>query len=147
MIKNFWGWYNKVGRAQLTVEITGKVTSGIKAKETVDIHTPTAGVNRCRQIRLLPSNSLAPRCPANASCTPCTRAFSQCIHCPSNYSLGLLSARAHGQELATRGYCPGNWKWIIPPVSSSQSRCYLELNKMTEYSLKPGNCYVELAGN
>jgi hypothetical protein len=42
------------------------------------------------------------------------------------------------KELATRGYCPGNWKWIIPPVSSSQSKCYLQLAHMTEYSLKPG---------
>ena len=40
-------------------------------------------------------------------------------------------------ELQTRGYCPGNWKWIIPPTASSTSSLYLGLNKMTEYTLKP----------
>lgn len=40
-------------------------------------------------------------------------------------------------ELRNRGYCPGNWKWIIPPQASSTSRCYLGLNKMTEYTLRP----------
>lgn len=40
-------------------------------------------------------------------------------------------------EKKTRGYCPGNWKWIIPPMSAAASKCYLGLNKMTEYSLKP----------
>ncbi|CAD7697898.1 unnamed protein product [Ostreobium quekettii] len=40
-------------------------------------------------------------------------------------------------ELATRGYSPGNWKWIISPMSSSTSPCYLGLNKMIEYTLKP----------
>eukprot|EP00775_Hariotina_reticulata_P010070 gene10070-10225_t len=43
------------------------------------------------------------------------------------------------KESRLRGFCPpGNWKWIITPVSSTASRCYLELNKMTEYTLKPG---------
>ncbi len=41
------------------------------------------------------------------------------------------------KERARRGYSPGNWKWIIPPISPTASRCYLELNKMTEYTLKP----------
>jgi len=40
-------------------------------------------------------------------------------------------------ELRGRGYIPGNWKWLIPPISSSQCRAYLNLNKMTEYTLKP----------
>jgi nitric-oxide synthase len=40
-------------------------------------------------------------------------------------------------ELQERGFCPGNWKWIIPPMSSATSRCYLGLNKMLEYTLKP----------
>jgi hypothetical protein len=40
-------------------------------------------------------------------------------------------------EVKTRGYSPGNWKWILPPMSASASRCYLGLNKMTEYTLKP----------
>ncbi len=41
------------------------------------------------------------------------------------------------KEKARRGYVPGNWKWIITPVSPTASRCYLELNKMTEFTLKP----------
>jgi sulfite reductase alpha subunit-like flavoprotein/ankyrin repeat protein len=40
-------------------------------------------------------------------------------------------------ELKSRGYCPGNWKWIIPPFGASLSPCYLQLNKMTEYTLRP----------
>jgi nitric oxide synthase oxygenase domain/subunit/sulfite reductase alpha subunit-like flavoprotein len=40
-------------------------------------------------------------------------------------------------ELETRGYCPGNWKWIIPPMGPSLNKCYLGLSKMTEYTLKP----------
>jgi hypothetical protein len=43
-------------------------------------------------------------------------------------------------EMKARGYSPGNWKWILPPMSASTSRCYLELNKMTEYTLKPVSC-------
>lgn len=35
----------------------------------------------------------------------------------------------HHKELATRGYSPGNWKWIIPPVAAHTSKCYLGLNK------------------
>lgn len=40
-------------------------------------------------------------------------------------------------EMKTRGYCPGNWKWIVPPAAPSSSPCYLGLNKMNEYTLKP----------
>ena len=46
-------------------------------------------------------------------------------------------AQWHAEELKKRGYCPGNWKWIIPPTASSTSSIYLGLNKMTEYTLKP----------
>lgn len=41
------------------------------------------------------------------------------------------------KELRTRGYCPGNWKWIIPPLAASTSEAYLGLSKMTEYTLHP----------
>ena len=40
-------------------------------------------------------------------------------------------------ELSDRGYCPGNWKWVIPPQTSSCSRAYSGLNSMKEYTLKP----------
>ena len=40
-------------------------------------------------------------------------------------------------ELRMRGYSPGNWKWIMPPVIAHTSPCYLGLNTMTEYTLKP----------
>lgn len=40
-------------------------------------------------------------------------------------------------ELKTRGYCPGNWKWILPPFFSSYTAAYMGLNKMTEYTIKP----------
>ena len=33
----------------------------------------------------------------------------------------------HAEELKNRGYCPGNWKWIIPPTASSTSSIYLGL--------------------
>lgn len=31
----------------------------------------------------------------------------------------------------------GNWKWIITPVSPTATKCYLHLNNMTEYTIKP----------
>jgi len=40
-------------------------------------------------------------------------------------------------ELKQRKYCPVNWKWVIPPMSSSTNRAYLGLNKAQEYTLKP----------
>jgi len=43
----------------------------------------------------------------------------------------------YNRELLRRGYSPGNWKWIITPVSPTATRCYLQLNRMTEYTLKP----------
>jgi len=46
------------------------------------------------------------------------------------------------KELKTRGYCPGNWKWIIPPQASATSPAYLGLNKMTEYTLRPAYLYA-----
>jgi len=44
-------------------------------------------------------------------------------------------------EMKHRGYCPGNWKWLIPPFAASQSPAYMMLNKMTEYTLKPAFVY------
>lgn len=41
------------------------------------------------------------------------------------------------KELRTRGYCPGNWKWIVPPMAASLTDAYLGLSKMTEYTLRP----------
>ena len=46
-------------------------------------------------------------------------------------------AKWYAEELKTRGYAPGNWKWIVPPTASSTSSIYLGLNKMTEYTIKP----------
>jgi nitric oxide synthase oxygenase domain/subunit/sulfite reductase alpha subunit-like flavoprotein len=40
-------------------------------------------------------------------------------------------------ELKARGYCPGNWKWIVPPMAASATEAYLGLSRMTEYTLKP----------
>jgi len=40
-------------------------------------------------------------------------------------------------ELKSRRYCPVNWKWVIPPMSSSTSPAYLGLNKTQEFTLKP----------
>eukprot|EP00984_Skeletonema_dohrnii_P013822 scaffold5777_cov144-Skeletonema_dohrnii-CCMP3373.AAC.4 len=36
-----------------------------------------------------------------------------------------------------RRYCPVNWKWVIPPMSSSTNEAYLGLNKALKYTLKP----------
>jgi nitric oxide synthase oxygenase domain/subunit len=46
--------------------------------------------------------------------------------------------------LSTRAAClaAGNWKWIIPPLAASTSPCYLGLNKMIEYTLKPALLYA-----
>ena len=40
-------------------------------------------------------------------------------------------------ELKSRKYCPVNWKWVIPPMSSSTNKAYLGLHKAQEYTLKP----------
>jgi sulfite reductase alpha subunit-like flavoprotein len=40
-------------------------------------------------------------------------------------------------EMRHRQYCPVNFKWIIPPMSSSTNEAYLGLNKAQEYTLKP----------
>ncbi|KAL4440247.1 hypothetical protein ABPG75_003248 [Micractinium tetrahymenae] len=50
--------------------------------------------------------------------------------------------RWYNRELVRRGYSPGNWKWIITPVSPTATKCYLQLNKMIEYTLKPGYWYA-----
>ncbi|CAJ1419388.1 unnamed protein product [Effrenium voratum] len=41
------------------------------------------------------------------------------------------------EELRLRGWCPGNWKWIIPPLAASSVKAYTGLSKMKEYTLKP----------
>ena len=46
-------------------------------------------------------------------------------------------AQWYEDEKKTRGYVPGNWKWILPPTSASTNTIYLGLNKMTEYTMKP----------
>ncbi|KAG2495439.1 hypothetical protein HYH03_006385 [Edaphochlamys debaryana] len=52
------------------------------------------------------------------------------------------------KETKARGWAPpGNWKWIIPPISPTASRCYLELAHMTEFTLKPGYWYAPLWRN
>lgn len=43
----------------------------------------------------------------------------------------------YNTELKNRGYCTGNWKWIIPPFFGSYTICHRGLNKMIEYTLKP----------
>ena len=49
----------------------------------------------------------------------------------------------YNTEETRRGYRPpGNWKWIIPPVNASTSPSYLNLNKMTEFTLKPAYLYA-----
>ncbi len=40
-------------------------------------------------------------------------------------------------EMKHRQYCPVNYKWVIPPMSSSTNEAYLGLNKAQEYTLKP----------
>ncbi len=39
--------------------------------------------------------------------------------------------------IRNRKYCPVNFKWVIPPMSSSTNEAYLGLNKAQEYTLKP----------
>eukprot|EP00985_Skeletonema_marinoi_P008562 scaffold3909_cov138-Skeletonema_marinoi.AAC.7 len=43
----------------------------------------------------------------------------------------------YNDEMRHRRYCPVNWKWVIPPMSSSTNEAYLGLNKALEYTLKP----------
>jgi len=40
-------------------------------------------------------------------------------------------------EMRHRQYCPVNFKWVIPPMSSATNEAYLGLNKAQEYTLKP----------
>ncbi len=47
----------------------------------------------------------------------------------------------YNDEMLHRKYCPVNWKWVIPPMSSSTNKAYLGLNKATEYTLKPAYLY------
>ena len=46
-------------------------------------------------------------------------------------------AQWYEDEKKSRGYVPGNWKWILPPTAASTNQIYLGLNKMTEYTIKP----------
>lgn len=46
------------------------------------------------------------------------------------------------KEMAVRGFCPGNWKWLITPLSPTTTDCYLGLSKMTEYTIKPNYWYA-----
>lgn len=43
----------------------------------------------------------------------------------------------YGNEMLTRKYCPVNFKWVIPPMSSTTNQAYLGLSKAQEYTLKP----------
>jgi len=43
----------------------------------------------------------------------------------------------YNDEMLHRGFCPVNWKWVIPPMSSSTNDAYLGLNKAQEFTLKP----------
>lgn len=43
----------------------------------------------------------------------------------------------YNDEMVHRGFCPVNWKWVIPPMSSSTNDAYLGLSKAQEYTLKP----------
>ena len=54
-----------------------------------------------------------------------------------HHTAAAAFAQWRAEELATRGYSPGNWKWIVPPTAASASSLYLGLSKMTEYTLKP----------
>jgi nitric oxide synthase oxygenase domain/subunit len=56
----------------------------------------------------------------------------------------MKNFHAHYQrEMVTRGFCPGNWKWLLSPISPTASKCYLGLNKMTEYTLKQVSCGLD----
>mmetsp|Transcript_15657 Transcript_15657/g.21485 ORF Transcript_15657/g.21485 Transcript_15657/m.21485 type:complete len:1231 (-) Transcript_15657:403-4095(-) len=55
----------------------------------------------------------------------------------SHHSMLSEFIKWYEMEKKTRGYCPGNWKWIIPPIGASLCDAYLKLNKMTEFTLKP----------
>ena len=48
----------------------------------------------------------------------------------------------YSKEKQKRGYVPGNWKWIIPPIAAHLTPSYLQLNKMTEYTLTPALFYA-----
>eukprot|EP00581_Thalassiosira_minuscula_P018097 CAMPEP_0183714154 /NCGR_PEP_ID=MMETSP0737-20130205/8790_1 /TAXON_ID=385413 /ORGANISM="Thalassiosira miniscula, Strain CCMP1093" /LENGTH=1265 /DNA_ID=CAMNT_0025943059 /DNA_START=110 /DNA_END=3907 /DNA_ORIENTATION=+ len=54
----------------------------------------------------------------------------------------------YNNEMVSRKYCPVNWKWVIPPMSSHTNGAYLGLSKAQEYTLKPaylvGKGYVQL---
>jgi hypothetical protein len=47
----------------------------------------------------------------------------------------------HASELKTRGYCPANWKWLVPPTAGSTCPFYLGGNKFVDYTLFPAYLY------
>lgn len=57
--------------------------------------------------------------------------------CISHHVMAAEFYKFYKNEMATRGYCPGNWKWLTPCTVSSLYEGYLNLNTMTEYTLKP----------
>ena len=42
-------------------------------------------------------------------------------------------------ELAERGYCPGNWKWLIPPMAAHTTASF---SKLKDFATS--NCTVNL---
>ena len=59
----------------------------------------------------------------------------------NHHSLAASFATWYEEEKKTRGYCPANWKWIVPPTASSTTSIYLDGNKWTDYTLFPAYLY------
>ena len=59
----------------------------------------------------------------------------------NHHSLAASFATWHKEEKKTRGYCPANWKWIVPPTASSTTSLYLGGNEWTDYTLFPAYLY------
>jgi len=59
----------------------------------------------------------------------------------NHHSLAASFATWYEEEKKTRGYCPANWKWIVPPSASSTTPLYLGGNKWTDYTLFPAYLY------
>eukprot|EP00122_Pirum_gemmata_P004435 Pgem_evm1s4028 len=43
--------------------------------------------------------------------------------------------RFYNKEMKTRGYCPGDWGWIVPPIGGSTTKVFHQ--EMLNYQLKP----------
>lgn len=70
----------------------------------------------------------------------CLVAHKTCCACAGIVDHHTLMANLHSfyhKEVTCRGFFCGNWKWLVTPMSASGNPCYLGLNKMTEYTLKP----------